>query len=126
MIGEEADRLSGLSGPRDDMSSLSESVFQSREHISNILETLVRTCRTDVMLYCYCNRVRQGNETEVEFLIYILPGLIVDFLPRMDGLNMVVSEVISQQQSRPWLAALVMNKVSLPDILDNNLFICYV
>ncbi|XP_019850343.1 PREDICTED: huntingtin-like isoform X2 [Amphimedon queenslandica] len=91
--GEEADRLSGLSRPQDDMMALSDSVYQSREHISNILE-----------------RLRQGNETEVEFLVSILPGLIVDFLPRMDGMNMVVSEVISQQQSRPWLAATVMSK----------------
>ena len=59
----------------------------------------------------YIIRLRQGNETEVEFLVSILPGLIVDFLPRMDGMNMVVSEVISQQQSRPWLAATVMSKV---------------
>lgn len=73
-----------------------------------------------MMHYCqlsswshFCYRLRQGNETEVEFLVDILPGLIVDFLPRMDSMNMVVSEVISQQQSRPWLAALVMSKVNI-------------
>lgn len=38
LTGEEADRLSGLSRPQDDMMALSESVYQSREHISNILE----------------------------------------------------------------------------------------
>lgn len=38
IIGEEADRLSGLSRPQDDMMALSDSVYQSREHISNILE----------------------------------------------------------------------------------------
>lgn len=38
LTGEEADRLSGLSRPQDDMMALSESVYQSREHISNVLE----------------------------------------------------------------------------------------
>ena len=47
VLGEEADRLSGLSGPRDDMNSLSESVYQSREHISNILERCI-------LLYIMC------------------------------------------------------------------------
>ena len=34
-LGEEADRISGLASSQD---SMSESVFQSREHISNLLE----------------------------------------------------------------------------------------
>ena len=48
---------------------------------------------------------------EVEFLVDLLPGLIVDMLPPMDAMNTVVTEVISQQQTRPWLAATVMAKV---------------
>lgn len=29
----------------------------------------------------------------------------------MDAMNMVVTEIISQQQTRPWLAAIVMSRV---------------
>lgn len=61
----------------------------------------------------------------MKFLVCILPGLIVDFLPRMDGMNMVVSEVISQQQSRPWLAATVMSKVRCMLLCPHACFIMY-
>ena len=59
----------------------------------------------------YCYRLRLGNQEEVQFMVDILPGLITDFLPPMDAMNTVVAEIISQQQTRPWLAAIVMNKV---------------
>ena len=49
---------------------------------------------------------------EVSFLVVILPSLIVDFLPRVGALNTVVTELVSQQHERPWLAASVMASVS--------------
>ena len=52
---------------------------------------------------------------EVEFLVKLLPGVIVDFLPPMDAMNTVVTEVISQQQTRPWMAAMIMFKVRTPE-----------
>lgn len=39
--GENADRISGLPSHQDSMGELSESVYQSREHILNILERWV-------------------------------------------------------------------------------------
>ena len=60
--------------------------------------------------FSHC-RLRHGNETEVDFLVNVLPGVIVDFLPPMDAMNTVVTEVISQQQTRPWMAAIIMAKV---------------
>ena len=50
---------------------------------------------------------------KVSYLVTILPGLIVDFLPRVGALNTVVTELISQQHTRPWLAAVVMASVSI-------------
>ncbi len=38
LTGEEADRVSGLSVPQENMENLKESVYQSRENISNLLE----------------------------------------------------------------------------------------
>lgn len=49
---------------------------------------------------------------DVEFLVDVLPQLIVDFLPPMEVLQTVVNEFISPHQSRPELAAMVMAEVS--------------
>jgi hypothetical protein len=49
---------------------------------------------------------------DVEFLVDVLPQLIVDFLPPMEVLQTVVNEFISPHQSRPELAAVVMAEVS--------------
>ena len=58
------------------------------------------------------SRLRHGPLVDVEFLIDVLPQLIVDFLPPMEVLQTVVNEFISPHQSRPELAAMVMAEVS--------------
>ena len=47
----------------------------------------------------------------MSFLAALLPGMIVNLLPRVDALNTVVTELISHQHSRPWLVASIMLKV---------------
>lgn len=58
------------------------------------------------------SRLRHGPLVDVEFLVDVLPQLIVDFLPPMEVLQTVVNEFISPHQSRPELAAMVMAEVS--------------
>ncbi len=59
-------------------------------------------------------RLRHGPYPDVHFLVDILPDLIVDFLPVMEVLQTVVTDFVSPHQTRPELAAAVLNKVYIP------------
>ena len=56
-------------------------------------------------------RLRHGPLTDVQFLVDILPDIIVDFLPPMEVLQTVVTDFVSPHQTRPSLSAAIMNKV---------------
>lgn len=70
------------------------------------------TLHTNKIKWFNKHRLRHGPLVDVEFLVDILPQLIVDFLPPMEILQTVVNEFVSPHQSRPELAAVVMAEVS--------------
>ena len=59
----------------------------------------------------YFPRLRHDSYPDVKFLVDILPDLIVDFLPVVEALQTVVTAFVSPHQTRPELAASVLNKV---------------
>lgn len=107
--GEEADVASGLSQAK---TNPLETALQAREQVNNLMEryTTCILCAYCYIILYYC-RLRHGPLVDVEFLIDVLPQLIVDFLPPMEVLQTVVNEFISPHQSRPELAAMVMAEV---------------
>ncbi|KAL5499651.1 hypothetical protein EMCRGX_G011104 [Ephydatia muelleri] len=90
--GEEADFVSGLAAMDSDTNVL-DIIIQAREHINCILEKL-----------------RTGSEDSVGPLAEIFPQLMVDFLPKTETLNSVLTEFISVQQTRPAVAVTIMGK----------------